>query len=106
MSKQDDLQTVLHHIAHISHAYRGQVQVLENLRYQDESGFLACIDVPDNQITNLDPINATRPLLTSIRQRVLNTHPDIVIEAVDAQRYPAPNNSWLHKLFIRVRQGE
>ena len=61
-----DLQDVLAPICHVSHAYRGQVQVLQNLREQGEVGFLACIDVPDSQMTNMNPIDATQPLLASI----------------------------------------
>jgi hypothetical protein len=102
-----DLQDVLNSIAHISHAYRGQIQVLENLREQGERGFLACIDVPDSQLT-INPIDATGPMLAQIRQRVNQFASGVVVEAIDAQRYPMPNNSFLHKLFLRVavREGE
>jgi hypothetical protein len=97
-----DFQTVLHHICHISHAHRGQVQVLENLRQRGEVGFLCCIDLPDSQFTTLNPIAATQPLLASIRQQMNNTNPDVMIEALDAQMVPMPGETRMHKLYLRI----
>jgi hypothetical protein len=97
-----DIQEVLRHICHISHAYRGQVQVVKNLRNEGENGFLCCIDLPDSQLTNMHPVHKVQPLIATIRQRINQTHPDVVVEALDAQRYPMPNDSFLYKLFLRV----
>jgi hypothetical protein len=97
-----DTQEVLHHICHVSHAYRGQVQVVKTLRTEGENGFLCCIDLPDSQLTNMHPVHKVQPLIATIRQRINKTHPDVVVEALDAQRYPMPNETFLYKLFLRV----
>jgi hypothetical protein len=90
----------LHHLNHIAAAYRGQVTVLRN---DQAGGFIAMVEMTDNQLLNLNPLSHFAPFMQTLRQRLLTTNPHITAEELDAQQYAMPHGGRLLKLFLRIR---
>ncbi len=91
-----DLHTAMHHLAHITHAYRGHCSLYESFPQE----FTAVCDIPDNQVPNLDDVS---PFLSLCRQRLLNTNTNTILECRDYQRLSINNGPPVHRLFLRCK---
>jgi hypothetical protein len=101
----EDLRTALHHLCHVSHAYRGTVQMYES----NQHDFTVVVEFPESQMSLRGP-EAVVPFLAEVRKRFMTTNPDAICEAKDYQPLQISGGfgstpQYIHRLFVTVKDG-
>jgi hypothetical protein len=100
-----NLKDALHHIAWVSHCFRGSCTLYES----NEQEFTAVCDFPESQLTPRGP-EAVKPFLAECRQRILTSAPDAIVEVRDYQQPmitsgpPGSAPQHIHRVFLTVRE--
>lgn len=94
----EDMRTALHHVAWITHCFRGSCTLYES----DAGSFTAVCDLPENQMIVTD----VKPFIAEVRNRLNTTNPGCDLTVRETQRPMITGGpggpQYMNRIFLRV----